>query len=96
MALVRDDDGHILGLITLEDVLEEIVGDIEDEHDRPTAKLRGARSASQREAAGAGQAGPAAADAGGQDGVKETSLPAPSASGVPTKPALALGWSIVS
>ena len=27
--------GKILGLITLEDVLEEIVGDIEDEHDRP-------------------------------------------------------------
>jgi putative hemolysin len=39
MALVRDDDGKILGLITLEDVLEEIVGDIEDEHDRPTPKL---------------------------------------------------------
>lgn len=39
MALVRDDAGHILGLITLEDVLEEIVGDIEDEHDRPTPKL---------------------------------------------------------
>jgi CBS domain containing-hemolysin-like protein len=39
MALVRDDDGTILGLITLEDVLEEIVGDIEDEHDRPTPKL---------------------------------------------------------
>jgi len=32
---VRDDDGKILGLITLEDVLEEIVGDIEDEHDQP-------------------------------------------------------------
>jgi CBS domain containing-hemolysin-like protein len=40
MALVRDDQGKIHGLITLEDVLEEIVGDIEDEHDRPTPKLR--------------------------------------------------------
>jgi CBS domain containing-hemolysin-like protein len=39
MALVRDGDNKILGLITLEDVLEEIVGDIEDEHDRPTPKL---------------------------------------------------------
>jgi putative hemolysin len=39
MALVRDDEGVILGLITLEDVIEEIVGDIEDEHDRPTPKL---------------------------------------------------------
>jgi CBS domain containing-hemolysin-like protein len=40
MALVRASDGKMLGLITLEDVLEEIVGDIEDEHDRPTPKLR--------------------------------------------------------
>jgi CBS domain containing-hemolysin-like protein len=39
MAVVRGDDGKVLGLITLEDVLEEIVGDIEDEHDRPTPKL---------------------------------------------------------
>ncbi len=39
MALVREDDGKILGLITLEDILEEIVGDIEDEHDQPTQKL---------------------------------------------------------
>ncbi len=39
MALVRDDHNAILGLITLEDIIEEIVGDIEDEHDRPTPKL---------------------------------------------------------
>jgi CBS domain containing-hemolysin-like protein len=39
MALVRDPAGKIHGLITLEDVLEEIIGDIEDEHDRPTRKL---------------------------------------------------------
>ncbi len=35
MALVRDDHGKIFGVITLEDVIEEIVGDIEDEHDQP-------------------------------------------------------------
>jgi CBS domain containing-hemolysin-like protein len=40
MALVRDDAGKILGMLTLEDVLEEIVGDIEDEHDRPTPKVK--------------------------------------------------------
>ena len=36
LALVREGDGPILGLCTLEDVLEEIVGQIEDEHDEPT------------------------------------------------------------
>jgi putative hemolysin len=40
MALVRDESGKIVGLITLEDVLEEIVGDIEDEHDQPQPKVR--------------------------------------------------------
>ena len=40
MAVVRDKDGKVRGLITLEDVLEEIVGDIEDEHDKPTRKVR--------------------------------------------------------
>jgi CBS domain containing-hemolysin-like protein len=39
MALVRDASGKVLGLITLEDVLEEVVGDIIDEHDYAAPKM---------------------------------------------------------
>ncbi|MBK6488770.1 MAG: DUF21 domain-containing protein [Gemmatimonadetes bacterium] len=47
-AVVRDDAGQLAGIVTLEDLLEELVGDIRDEHDDPAPPTPPASAESDR------------------------------------------------
>jgi len=38
LALVREPGGSTVGLVTMEDVIEELVGDIRDESDAPDSR----------------------------------------------------------
>jgi putative hemolysin len=40
LAVVEDPEGKLLGIATLENLLEELVGDIRDEHDDPATARR--------------------------------------------------------
>lgn len=40
LALVADEHGVVIGLVTMEDVLEELIGDFEDESDRVSGRIR--------------------------------------------------------
>lgn len=46
LSVVVEGGGSVIGIVTLEDLIEELVGDIRDEHDEPTAGVTGAGATS--------------------------------------------------
>src|SRR5262249_59272185 len=58
MAVVIDEYGATAGIVTVEDIVEQVVGEIEDEHDRTGATVEGLPDGSYRVAGRGGAPGP--------------------------------------